>query len=168
MSPSERIDALVAGDPPEADEQRLARVIYELQAARPAAPEALRGRIEVLASNERRPSLLERLTLRRALLVLAPAVVVVSVGAAVVQGIVSASSPAEESQPLTQPNVSAETLRRLEESRGARAADETDSDLRERSLAPLTRTASTPNSAANKAFPPTSPGRAQDYYADLR
>jgi hypothetical protein len=168
MSPSERIDALVAGDPPEADEQRLARVIYELQAARPAAPEALRGRIEVLASNERRPSLLERLTLRRALLVLAPAVVVVSVGAAVVQGIVSASSPAEESQPLTQPNVSAETLRRLEESRGARAADETDSNLRERFRAPVTQTASTPNSAANRAFPSTSPGRAQDYYADLR
>jgi hypothetical protein len=170
MSPSERIDALVAGDPPEADEQRLARVIYELQAARPAAPEALRGRIEALASAEsaRRPSLLERLTLRRALLVLAPAVVVVSVGAAVVQGIVSASSPAEEPLTLTQPNVSAETLRRLEESRGAGAADESDSNLRERSLAPLTRTAGTPNSAANRAFPPTSPGRAQDYYADLR
>jgi hypothetical protein len=170
MSPSERIDALVAGDPPEADEQRLARVIYELQAARPAAPEALRGRIEALASAEsaRRPSLFERLTLRRALLVLAPAVVVVSVGAAVVQGIVSASSPAEEPLTLTQPNVSAETLRRLEESRGAGAADESDSNLRERSLAPLTRTAGTPNSAANRAFPPTSPGRAQDYYADLR
>src|SRR5918992_6291786 len=98
MSPPERIEALVAGDPPEADEQRLARVIYELQAARPDAPEALRGRIEALASAEsaRRPTLLERLTLRRALLALAPAVLVVSVGAAVVQGIVSASSPAEE------------------------------------------------------------------------
>jgi hypothetical protein len=169
MSPSERIDALMAGDPPEADEQRLARVIYELQAARPAAPEALRGRIEALISNERarRPSLLERLTLRRALLVLAPAVVVVSVGAAVVQGIVSASSPAEERQLLLNPNVSAETLR-LKESRGAGAADETDSNLPERSLAPVTQTAGTPNSAANRAFPPTSPGRAQDYYADLR
>jgi hypothetical protein len=163
MSPSERIDALVAGDPPEADEQRLARVIYELQAARPAAPEALRGRIEALASNERarRPSLLERLTLGRALLVLAPAVVVVSVGAAVVQGIVSASSPAEEPQPLTQPNVSAQ----MREAPGAGAADETDSNLRERTLAPV---ASLPTSAANRAFPPTSPGRAQDYYADLR
>jgi Domain of unknown function (DUF4349) len=159
MSPSERIDALVAGDPPEADEQRLARVIYELQAARPAAPEALRGRIEALASAEsaRRPTVLERLTLRRALLVLAPAVVVVSVGAAVVQGIVSASSPAEEAQPLTQPNVSAQ----MRESPEARAAAETDSNQRARSLAPVTQT-------ANRAFPPTSPGRAQDYYADLR
>jgi hypothetical protein len=166
MSPSERIDALVAGDPPEADEQRLARVIYELQAARPAAPEALRGRIEALASAEsaRRPSVLERLTLRRALLVLAPAVVVVSVGAAVVQGIVSASSPAEEPQPLMQPNVSAQ----MPESREAGAADETDSNLRERSLAPAARTATTQDSAANRAFPSTSPGRAQDYYADLR
>jgi hypothetical protein len=171
MSPPERIDALVAGDPPEADEQRLARVIYELQAARPAAPEALRGRIEALASaeSERRPTLLERLTLRRALLVLAPAVVVVSVGAAVVQGIVSASSPPEEPQPLfATPNVSAETLRRLEESRGARAGDETDSNQRGRSLAPVTETVNTPNSAANRAFPRTSPGRAQDYYAALR
>src|ERR687892_1560010 len=164
MSPPERIDALVAGDPPEADEQRLARVIYELQAARPAAPEALRGRVAALASaeSERRPTLLERLTLRRALLVLAPAVVVVSVGAAVVQGIVSASSPPEEPQPLfATPNVSAETLRRLEESRGARAGDETDSNQRGRSLAPVTETVNTPNSAANRAFPRTSPGRAQ-------
>jgi hypothetical protein len=166
MSPPERIDALVAGDPPEADEQRLARVIYELQAARPAAPERLRGRIEALASAEsaRRPTLLERLTLRRALLVLAPAVVVVSVGAAVVQGIVSASSPAEEPQPLTQPNVSAQ----MRESPEAGAADETDSNRRARSLAPVTQTAGTPNSAANRAFPTTSHGRAQDYYADLR
>jgi Domain of unknown function (DUF4349) len=159
MSPPERIDALVAGDPPEADEQRLARVIYELQAARPAAPEDLRGRIDALASAEsaRRPTLLERLTLRRALLVLAPAVVVVSVGAAVVQGLVSASSPAEEGQPLTQPNVSAQ----MRESPEAGAAAETDSNQRARSLAPVTQT-------ANRAFPPTSPGRAQDYYADLR
>src|SRR5919106_1646442 len=102
MSPPERIDALVAGDPPEADEQRLARVIYELQAARPTAPESLRGRIDALAAAEsaRRPTLLERLTLRRALLVLAPAVVVVSVGAATIQGIVSATSTTEEAQPL--------------------------------------------------------------------
>jgi negative regulator of sigma E activity len=169
MSPPERIDALVAGDPPEADEQRLARVIYELQAARPAAPEPLRGRIEALASaaSPRRPSLLERLTLRRALLALAPAVVVVSVGAAVVQGIVSASSPTEEPQPLTQPNVSAQ----MPESRdagAAGAADETDSNRRARSLAPVTQTAGPPNSAANRAFPRTSAGRAQDYYADLR
>jgi hypothetical protein len=159
MSPSERIDALVAGDPPEADEQRLARVIYELQAVRPAAPEALRARIEALASAEsaRRPTLLQRLTLRRALVVLAPAVVVVSVGAAVVQGIVSASSPAEEAQPLTQPNVSGQ----MRESPEAGAAAETDSNQRARALAPVTQT-------ANRAFPPTSPGRAQDYYADLR
>jgi negative regulator of sigma E activity len=159
MSPPERIDALMAGDPPEADEQRLARVIYELQAARPAAPEPLRSRIEALASAEsaRRPSLLERLTLRRALLVLAPAVVVVSVGAAVVQGIVSASSPAEEAQPPTQPTVSAQ----MRESPQAGAAAETDSNQGARSLAPVTQT-------ANRAFPRTSPGRAQDYYADLR
>jgi Domain of unknown function (DUF4349) len=168
MSPSERIDALVAGNPPEPDEQRLARVIYELQAARPAAPEALRGRIETLASAEsaRRPSLLERLSLRRALLVLAPAVVVVSVGAAVVQGIVSASSPAEEAaEPVTPTNVS--EVHGMESPPRA-AADPTPSNVRERRLAPVTSRLATPDSATNRGFPTTSRGRTQDYYADLR
>jgi Domain of unknown function (DUF4349) len=166
MSPPERIDALVAGDPPEPDEQRLARVIYELQAARPAAPEGLRDRIDALSSAQhaRRPSLLERLTLRRALVVLAPAVVLVSLGAAVVQGVVTATSPAETPQRLTQPNVSAEMM---EESRRA-GEDETDSNLRARSRAPMPPIFATPNSAANRALPRASPGRTQDYYADLR
>src|SRR5919108_6493266 len=102
MSPSDRIDALVAGATPEASEQRLARLIYELQATRPVAPEPLRSRIETLATTEgaRRPTLLERLTLRRALLVLAPAILVVSVGAAAVQGIVSATSDGSQVSPV--------------------------------------------------------------------
>jgi Domain of unknown function (DUF4349) len=165
MSPSERIDALVAGDPPEEGEQRLARVIYELQASRPAPPEALRGRIEALAATEsaRRPTLLERLSLRRALLVLAPAVVVVSLGAAAVQGIVSATSPTEEAAQV-------QTQRALQypgefrESAGA-AAGRT---LRQRAPAPLTQTFKSTDSGVNQAFPSTSPGRTQDYYADLR
>jgi hypothetical protein len=161
MSPSERIDALVAGDPPEEGEQRLARVIYELQASRPAPPEALRGRIEALAATEsaRRPTLLERLSLRRALLVLAPAVVVVSVGAAAVQGIVSATSrdderPAAVEELQSMPAVSNDAL-------GAAAG-------RFEEGAPLAQRAETWD--ATGARPPlvTSPGRTQDYYADLR
>jgi hypothetical protein len=161
MSPSERIDALVAGDPPEAGEQRLARVIYELQASRPAPPEALRSRIEALAGTEsaRRPTLVERLSLRRVLLVLAPAVVVVSVGAAAVQGIVSATSKGDEQRAAIEelqstPAVSNDALRaapgRFEEG------------------APLAQSGEAFD--AGRAGPPlgTSQGRTQDYYADLR
>ena len=160
MSPSERIDALVAGATPEADEQRLARLIYELQAARPAPPEALRSRIDALAETEssRRLSLLDRLSVRRALLVLAPAVVIVSVGAAVVQGIVSATSEGNERREAVEalyatPNVSNDALRattrRLEEG------------------APLAQTGEA-KAARARAPVVTSPGRTQDYYADLR
>ena len=161
MSPSERIDALVAGDPPEAGEQRLARLIYELQASRPAPPEALRGRIEALAETEsaRRPTLLERLSLRRALLVLAPAVVVVSVGAAAVQGIVSATSkdderPAAVEELKSMPAVSNDAL-------GAGAG-------RFEEGAPLAQRAETWDAAGARPPLATSPGRTQDYYADLR
>jgi Domain of unknown function (DUF4349) len=160
MSPSERIDALVAGDPPEADEQRLARLIYELQASRPAAPEALRGRIEALAATEgaRRPTLLERLSLRRALLVLAPTVVAVSLGAAAVQGIVSATSEGNERREAVEalyatPNVSNDALRaagRFQEG------------------APLAQVGEANEAARARAPVVTSPGRTQDYYADLR
>jgi hypothetical protein len=181
MSRSERIDALVEGATPEANEQRLARLIYELQAARPAPPEALRGRIDALAATEssRRLSLLDRLSLRRALLVLAPAVVVVSVGAALVQGIVSAtSSPREtEQQGLrVTPNISPEAFRQSGESgtddesaqslspawESAGAADNT------RRLAPSADQTFSATTGAARAFPTTSPGRTQDYFADLR
>jgi Domain of unknown function (DUF4349) len=153
MSPPERIDALVAGDPPEADEQRLARVIYELQAARPAAPEALRGRIEALASaeNDRRPTLLQRLTLRRALVVLAPAVVVVSVGAALVQGLVTASSEVDE--PLAVRGLEAEEAPPLKRA-PARLTERAQGRVFRQSL------------DANPVSP--SRGRAQDYNAALR
>jgi hypothetical protein len=167
MSPPERIDALVAGDPPEADEQRLARVIYELQAARPSAPEALRARIDTLASVEptRRLSLLERLSLRRAVLLLAPAIVVVAVGAAVVQGIVSATS--DDDKPISFLDPEPQALRE-----GTRTPPE----LRAPSpQPPVFRAAedSNPSAAPQLGDPrtaavPTSPGRTQDYYAALR
>jgi Domain of unknown function (DUF4349) len=156
MSPSERIDALVAGATPEADEQRLARLIYELQAARPAAPEALRGRVEALAATEsgRRPSLLERLSLRRALLVLAPAIVVVSVGAAAVQGIVSATSDDRQTAVARQQTRSPAP--------GA-FSDPTDATLGANEAARPRALKGAPSVAV-----PTSPGRAQDYHAALR
>ena len=166
MSPPERIDALVAGSPPERDEQRLARLIYELQTARPPAPEALRARVDALAAaaGARRPTLIERLSLRRALLVLAPAIVIVAVGAAAVQGIVSATSDDERAIPFTDPEPNA--LREDAPATGARApATEPpvfraaeDSNL---SIAPQL---ADPTAAAV----PTSPGRTQDYYAALR
>jgi Domain of unknown function (DUF4349) len=154
MSPSERIDALVAGEPPQADEQRLARLVYELQTAKPAAPEALRGRVQALAETEsaRRPTLLERLSLRRALLLLAPAVLIVSVGAAAVQGLVSATSEADE--PAALRDMSAEEARPLE-GRGVRApAEPTPGRALRQSL--------------DTANVPPSRERTQDYYAALR
>jgi uncharacterized protein DUF4349 len=157
MSRSERIDALVAGDPPEADEQRLARLIYELQAAKPAAPEALRGRIEAIAAAEssRRPTVLDRISLKRALLALAPAVLIVSVGAAAVQGIVTATSDVDQVQP-----VAGQATRGAE---GAPAGKATrDAGTSEAAQAPLL--SPTPRSANL----PTTPGRTQDYHAALR
>jgi Domain of unknown function (DUF4349) len=158
MSRSERIDALVAGDPPEADEQRLARLIYELQAAKPAAPEALRQRVEAIAATERsrRPSLLDRVSLRRALLVLGPAVVIISVGAAAVQGIVTATSDADQVQPVAGQEA------RVRE--GA-PAWETARDAGAPSEATKTPQLSPTLGSANL---PTTRGRTQDYHAALR
>jgi Domain of unknown function (DUF4349) len=152
MSPSERIDALLAGEPPQADEQRLARLIYELQAARPAVPDTVRERIEALAATDRvRPTFLERFSLRRALLVLAPAVLVVSVGAAAVQGIVSATSGDDERRTA------------VEELRSSPVVS--NEALRAATIAP-----SSQDTGQLRARPPvaTSAGRTQDYYAALR
>jgi hypothetical protein len=159
MSPSERIDALVAGDPPEAGEQRLARVIYELQASRPAPPEALRGRIEALAATEsaRQPTLLERLSLRRALLVLAPAVVVVAMGAAVVQGIVTATTKSD-APPFADPRAIPAVNNELRDAAPGRFEEG----------APLAQGAEGSDTRGARAPLETSPGRTQDYYADLR
>jgi hypothetical protein len=157
MSLSERIDALVAGDPPEADEQRLARLIYELQAAKPAAPEALRQRIEAIAAAEgsRRPTLLDRVSLRRALLVLAPAVVIVSVGAAAVRGIVTATSDVDQVQPVA--------------GQQARRADETlaPGAMRDADTSEATKTPSF-SQTLRSANLPTTRGRTQDYHAAIR
>jgi Domain of unknown function (DUF4349) len=155
MSPSERIDALLAGEPPEADEQRLARLIYELQAARPSAPDTIRERVEALAATEsaRRTTRLDRFSWRRALLVLAPALLVVSVGAAAVQGIVSATSGDDARRTAVEelkssPVVSNEALRAAT---GESAPPTQDAD-------------------ELQARPPvaTSPGRTQEYHAALR
>jgi uncharacterized protein DUF4349 len=164
MSPSERIDALLAGEPPEAEEQRLARVVYELQAARPVPPDALRQRVQALAAAEGtlRPRLLDRLSLRRALLVLAPALVVVSVGAAVVQGVVSATSDddrlaADVAEIDPAPSMSREATQKAPRRLRAQAAQG------EESPSPALL-----DESANAPFLPTSPGRTQDYHASLR
>jgi hypothetical protein len=153
MSPSERIEALLAGEPPQADEQRLARVIYELQAVRTAAPEALRGRVEALAATEssRRPTLLERLSLRRVVLVLAPAILLVSLGAAAVQGIVTAADD-DRQIPFTDPGAMSE----------APAGDATQNRATLEAIQGA-RTQAPPSAAV-----PTAPGRIQNYQASLR
>jgi Domain of unknown function (DUF4349) len=163
MSPSERIDALLAGDPPQADEQRLARVIYELQATRTPAPEALRSRIETLATAEgsRRPSVLDRLSLRRALLVLAPALLLVSVGAAAVQGIVSATSDGNSAQPLARQTERARGGSDGGFFKGAPASDAT------RARAPNVEAGTLFNQASRTSGLPTTQ-RAQDYRVALR
>lgn len=155
MSPSERIEALLGGEPPHADEQRLARVIYELQAVRTAAPEALRGRVEALATTEssRPPTLLERLSLRRAVLVLAPAILLVSLGAAAVQGVVSATSGDDPEIPFTDPSPEAMRAEPAWDAARNRAPSEP-------AAGALTQTF--------RSAVPTAPGRTQDYRATLR
>jgi Domain of unknown function (DUF4349) len=157
MSASDRIEALLGGEPPQADEQRLARVIYELQAVRTAAPESVRSRVEALAAAEtpRRPTLLDRLSLRRAVLVLAPAILVVSLGAAAVQGIVSATSDDGREIPFLDPAPGAFSEAPAEDTADNRATSE---------AARGALTQAPPSSAAV----PTAPGRAQDYQASLR
>jgi Domain of unknown function (DUF4349) len=158
MSLSERIDALVAGATPEKDEQRLARLIYELQAARPSAPEALRGRIDALAATEsaQPPTLLERLSFRRALLVLAPAILVVSIGAAAVQGIVSATSDGEQAVVGRQEGLAPSGTPPSSAAGDPLAVPEA---ARSQVLKP---------SLGRSDAVPTSPGRSQDYRAALR
>ena len=164
MSRSERIDALVAGDPPEADEQRLARLIYELQAAKPVAPEALRGRIDAIAATEssRAPSLLDRISLRRALLVLAPAVVIVSVGVAAVQGIVTATSDVDQVQPV------AGQRARGVEAAPLSAGDAPPPEATRDAGASEAAKAQTLSQRLRSANLPTTRGRTQDYRAALR
>lgn len=163
MSRSERIDALVAGDPPEADEQRLARLIYELQAARPVAPETLRQRVQTIAATESssRPTLLDRVSLKRALFVLAPAVLIVSVGAAAVQGIVTATSDVDQVRP-----VAGQEARGVEGAPpGAGAAPPWEAT---RDAGRLEATKAHPFSQVPSANLPTPRGRTQDYHAALR
>jgi Domain of unknown function (DUF4349) len=157
MSPPERIEALLAGEPPEADEQRLARVIYELQAVRTPAPETLRSRIDALAAAEsgRRPSLLERLSIRRAVLVLAPAVLLVAISAAAVQGIVSATSDPDSEIPFADPGAFTAQPEPAEDAAGNRSAAEAAPP------APVTQ-------SLRSAAVPTATGRTQDYRAALR
>ena len=69
----------------------------ELRAARPAAPAELRERVRLVVAEEpaRRPSLVQRLSPRRFLLVAAPATLVVAVAAAGVIGLTRPGSPDE-------------------------------------------------------------------------
>src|SRR5689334_15244272 len=81
----------------------------------PGAPESLRGRVRALPEPQPRFSwALPRIELRRTLLVLAPAVLALAVGAAALHGLVSGGT----SRPVAQP-----TLATPYEEQGARAAD---------------------------------------------
>ena len=97
----DRIAELVRGDAARDEgERRLEETIRELRSSAPAVPEALRERIQMLVTQAppqpsawgRVAAFFARLSLRRALLVLAPACVVAGLGIALVQGFVSAGS----------------------------------------------------------------------------
>jgi len=89
----ERLDALLRGEGGhDESERRISAILAELRADAPPVPEALRERIAGLTDPEPVRPRRAWLTWRRGLLALAPAAVVVGLGAAVVQGIVSASS----------------------------------------------------------------------------
>ena len=89
----ERLDALLRGEGGhDESERRILAILAELRADAPPVPEALRERIAGLMEPEPARSRRAWPTWRRGLLALAPALVVVGLGAAVVQGIVSASS----------------------------------------------------------------------------
>src|SRR5439155_3626946 len=76
----------------------------ELRAARPAAPAELRARVRELAAREPEAAgrRLPALSLRRAGLVLAPAVVVVALGAALAGGVIGSSSSPTTTAPAQQ------------------------------------------------------------------
>ena len=91
----ERLEALLEGRPDgDEREQELARILRELRAQTPAAPAALRERVRSLAPAEVAPreSLIERVSLRRAALVVALAAVVAALGAAMVAGVRTAAT----------------------------------------------------------------------------
>ena len=75
------------------NETRMRRALDELRDNAPAAPERLRARIDALAATEpaRRRALHERVSLRRALLLLAPAMLVLALGTAVIGAISGAA-----------------------------------------------------------------------------
>ena len=72
---------------------RLNDALDELRVSAPPAPDRLRTRIDQLAATEpaRRPTLRERFSLGRALMVVAPAMLAVALGAAVIGGISGAA-----------------------------------------------------------------------------
>jgi hypothetical protein len=117
----------------------------EIRAARPAAPGELRERVRLVVAEEpeRRPSVFERLSLRRFLLVAAPATLVVAVVAAGVIGLSRPASPDE-----------------VAVSGAARAQEDSDGALE------LAQPESTPSSGGADAIAPD-PGRLQRIDAEL-
>jgi Domain of unknown function (DUF4349) len=124
----------------------------ELRAARPAAPAALRERVRTIAAEEpQRESFLQRLSLRRFVLVATPATVVVALIAA---GVIGLSRGSDDSATFA-------------EGGGSEAAATTSPDAvtSSREAAPLQEDSAAPPSAG--ALPPTQ-GRLQRYDAQLQ
>jgi len=97
-----------AGDP------RLEAVVRELRAGVPVVPPVLRERVLALAAHEpaARRSRWPSIPLRRGLLYLAPACLAVALGAAAVQGVISASR-SDGPRPLTSQALEAQAVRTI-------------------------------------------------------
>ena len=87
---------------PELTDERFDEIVRQLRSARPVAPEPLRERVSATAAQAaraRQRAPLWRFSARRAALVLVPACLAVALGAAAVQGIVTAASDDELAAP---------------------------------------------------------------------
>ncbi|MBD0347585.1 MAG: DUF4349 domain-containing protein [Thermoleophilia bacterium] len=154
---------------------RLHEVLEELRASAPPAPEHLRARIDQLAAAEPagRHTFRERISLRGALLVLAPAVVVIGLGAAVIGGISGAgrTDEIEEAAVGRDAESSAPTPRDPARNQSGPAAGSDGSGPAPSTVWKARATGETAEVARRRApsagLPPAR-RRAQDYRASLR
>ncbi|MFN2471716.1 MAG: DUF4349 domain-containing protein [Gaiellaceae bacterium] len=143
-------------------------LVAELRASTPPAPERLRRRIEELAATEpvARVPWLQRLSLRRFVLIAAPAVVAIGLGAAVVHGIASSGDPtrdvaafgidrADRERPGGTITPNGSVVKDVDQAWTGSRAPGAHTELR--TLAP----------SSAKGLPPA-PGRRQDYRATMR
>jgi uncharacterized protein DUF4349 len=162
---------------------RMDALVAELRTTAPAAPAALRARVDATAAREPAspPTLRDRLRLRRLVIIAAPAALTVMLGIALAHGVTTTGSPGDSAV-----SGSAELTQELSKGKPAPGAREADSgqvhkapanvygpaptEDQRRMLAPLTAQAGTASGGGalrSATTPPPAKQRAQDYRASL-